>query len=101
MYAQLTFDVGADGKATQVTFHQNGNNQTAVRKNESDSKRVLAGIRRESCMRGFPRTVDSAAVPPILDQPAPPTGEVYTGDKDFRQPTSRARFTQAVKTTHL
>jgi CubicO group peptidase (beta-lactamase class C family) len=39
--AQLTFDVGADGKATQVTLHQNGSNQTALRLNESDAKRVL------------------------------------------------------------
>jgi CubicO group peptidase (beta-lactamase class C family) len=39
--AQLTFDVGPDGKATQVTLHQNGNNQTAVRLNEGEAKRVL------------------------------------------------------------
>jgi CubicO group peptidase (beta-lactamase class C family) len=38
--AQLTFDVGADGKATQVTLHQNGRYQTAARLNEDEAKRI-------------------------------------------------------------
>jgi CubicO group peptidase (beta-lactamase class C family) len=38
--AQLTFDVGADGKATQLTLHQNGMGQTAARMSESEAKRV-------------------------------------------------------------
>jgi hypothetical protein len=38
--AQLTFDVDADGKATQVTLLQNGMKQTAARLNESESKRI-------------------------------------------------------------
>ena len=38
--AQLTFDVGADGRATQVTLLQNGMKQTAARLNDSESKRI-------------------------------------------------------------
>ncbi|HTB10008.1 MAG TPA: serine hydrolase [Bryobacteraceae bacterium] len=38
--AQLTFAVGSDGKATQLTLHQNGMNQTALRLNEADVKRM-------------------------------------------------------------
>jgi hypothetical protein len=37
---QLTFDVDADGKATQVTLLQNGRKQTAARLSESESKRI-------------------------------------------------------------
>jgi len=38
--AQLTFDVGADGAATQVTLLQNGMKQTAARLSDSESKRI-------------------------------------------------------------
>ena len=38
--AQLTFDVDADRRATQVTLLQNGVKQTAARLNDSESKRI-------------------------------------------------------------
>jgi CubicO group peptidase (beta-lactamase class C family) len=38
--AQLTFDVDADGRATQVSLLQNGMKQTAARLNDSESKRI-------------------------------------------------------------
>ncbi len=38
--AQLTFDVGADGKATRVTLHQNGNDNLLARLSDSDAKRA-------------------------------------------------------------
>jgi CubicO group peptidase (beta-lactamase class C family) len=38
--AQLTFEVGADGKASQVTLHQNGMDHTAARLNEDEAKQA-------------------------------------------------------------
>ncbi len=38
--AQLTFDVDAQGAATQVTLHQNGNDIVAKRMNDADIKRA-------------------------------------------------------------
>ena len=38
--AQLTFDGGLDGRATQLTLHQDGTNQTAARLNETETKRA-------------------------------------------------------------
>jgi len=38
--AQLTFKAGPDGKATQVTLRQNGNDQAGTRLNDSETKLV-------------------------------------------------------------
>ena len=38
--AQLTFKTGPDGKATQVTLRQNGNDQAGTRLNDSETKLV-------------------------------------------------------------
>jgi CubicO group peptidase (beta-lactamase class C family) len=40
--AQLTFEAGADGKATRVTLHQNGANNVAIRLSDSEAKQIAA-----------------------------------------------------------
>jgi D-alanyl-D-alanine-carboxypeptidase/D-alanyl-D-alanine-endopeptidase len=42
--AQLTFDVDAQGKATQVTLHQNGRDQTAKRIDEAQAAAQAAAL---------------------------------------------------------
>jgi D-alanyl-D-alanine-carboxypeptidase/D-alanyl-D-alanine-endopeptidase len=42
--AQLTFDTGAQGKATQVTLHQNGRDTVAKRIDESQAAAVAAAL---------------------------------------------------------
>ena len=44
--AQLTFDVDAQGEATQVTLHQNGRDQVAKRISEADAKRAADNLAR-------------------------------------------------------
>ena len=41
--AQLTFDVGADGKATRVTLHENRIDYPAPRLNKAEAKRAADG----------------------------------------------------------
>jgi hypothetical protein len=38
--AQITFDVDAQGKATQLTLHQNGADQRATRLDDAEAKRI-------------------------------------------------------------
>jgi hypothetical protein len=58
--AQLTFEVGADGKASQVTLHQNGMDHTAARLSEDEAKRAAesqaAAAKRFQDQKQDPRT---------------------------------------------
>jgi CubicO group peptidase (beta-lactamase class C family) len=38
--ARLVFDMGPEGRATQLTFHQNGTDQTAQRLDDQEAKRI-------------------------------------------------------------
>jgi len=53
--ARLTFDVGPQGKATQLTLHQNGTDQTARRLDDREAKRVAdeAAARAERIAKRF------------------------------------------------
>jgi hypothetical protein len=80
--AQLTFDVGADGKATRVTLHQNGMDQPAPRLNEAEAKRAAesqaAAAKRFQDQKQDPRT--EAVLRRLVD-------ELRRGQPDYDQMT--------------
>jgi hypothetical protein len=80
--AQLTFDVGVDGKATRVTLHQNGMDLPAPRLNEVEAKRAAesqtAAAKRFQDQKQDPRT--EAVLRRLVD-------ELRRGQPDYDQMT--------------
>lgn len=75
--AQLTFDVNAQGEATQVTLHQNGRDMVAKRLSDAEAKQAekpapTAGS--EAALRGAIQGLQSGT--PNYDQMSPQMAEV-------------------------
>jgi CubicO group peptidase (beta-lactamase class C family) len=80
--AQLTFEAGADGKATQLTLHQNGSDYLAPRLSDTDAKRIadlqVAVAKKFKDQTQDPRT--EVVVRRVLD-------EIRRGTPDYDQMT--------------
>lgn len=78
--AQLSFDVGADGKATELTLHQNRMNHAATRLNDDEAKRIAesqaAAAKRFQDQKQDPRT--EAVLRRVVD-------ELRRGQPDYEQ----------------
>jgi CubicO group peptidase (beta-lactamase class C family) len=84
---RLVFDVGSEGRATQVTLHQNGTDQTAQRLNDQEAKRIVeeAAARAERIAKRFK---EQKAAPGSEAHLRRAIEELKTGQPDYSQMTA-------------